>query len=384
MVASGASKPVCLIHGEDDFAVKARARALFDQWSQELGGMDHEMIEGQVSNGGEMLRSLGKLREALHTLPFFGGGKVIWWQNCSFLGDDRTSTSGTVTEALSELAAELAKFEWGSVRLIVSAGKVDKRRSFYKTLDKLGTVEVFASWSDDDNWVARAEAAAAQALRERRQEIFPEALAALVTSVGPQPRQLMSEVEKLSLYVGDRRQITESDVDAIVTRNKQARAFALSEAFGERNLAKALRCLDEEMWEMQFDKDKSEFGLLMGLISKVRSMIGVSELLRLKWLKPEQDWRRYPSQLQRIPPEKLPSEKRFNPAALHPYVLHKTISHCRQYTAAELVRAMESLLACNRSLIFSSLEARLVLQQTLVHILSGSASGGTARGRAAV
>jgi DNA polymerase-3 subunit delta len=251
-------------------------------------------------------------------------------------------------------------------------------------LDKLGTVEVFASWSDDDNWVARAEAAAVQALRERRQEILPEALAALVTSVGPQPRQLMSEVEKLSLYVGDRRQITESDVDAIVTRNKQARAFALSEAFGERNLAKALRCLDEEMWEMQFDKDKSEFGLLMGLISKVRSMIGVSELLRLKWLKPEQDWRRYPSQLQRIPPEKLPSEKRFNPAALHPYVLHKTISHCRQYTAAELVRAMESLLACNRSLIFSSLEARLVLQQTLVHILSGSASGGMARGRAAV
>jgi DNA polymerase-3 subunit delta len=383
-VASGASKPVCLIHGEDDFAVKARARALFDQWSQELGGMDHEMIEGQVANGGEMLRSLGKLREALHTLPFFGGGKVIWWQNCSFLGDDRTSTSGTVTEALSELAAELAKFQWGSVRLIVSAGKVDKRRSFYKTLDKLGTVEVFASWSDDDNWVARAEAAAVQALRERRQEILPEALAALVTSVGPQPRQLMSEVEKLSLYVGDRRQITESDVDAIVTRNKQARAFALSEAFGERNLAKALRCLDEEMWEMQFDKDKSEFGLLMGLISKVRSMIGVSELLRLKWLKPEQDWRRYPSQLQRIPPEKLPSEKRFNPAALHPYVLHKTISHCRQYTAAELVRAMESLLACNRSLIFSSLEARLVLQQTLVHILSGSASGGMARGRAAV
>lgn len=383
-MASGASKPVCLIHGEDDFAVKARARALFDQWSQELGGMDHEMIEGQVANGGEMLRSLGKLREALHTLPFFGGGKVIWWQNCSFLGDDRTSTSGTVTEALSELAAELAKFQWGSVRLIVSAGKVDKRRSFYKTLDKLGTVEVFASWSDDDNWVARAEAAAVQALRERRQEILPEALAALVTSVGPQPRQLMSEVEKLSLYVGDRRQITESDVDAIVTRNKQARAFALSEAFGERNLAKALRCLDEEMWEMQFDKDKSEFGLLMGLISKVRSMIGVSELLRLKWLKPEQDWRRYPSQLQRIPPEKLPSEKRFNPAALHPYVLHKTISHCRQYTAAELVRAMESLLACNRSLIFSSLEARLVLQQTLVHILSGSASGGMARGRAAV
>lgn len=383
-MASAAVNPVCLIHGEDDFAVKARARALFEQWSKELGGMDHESIEGQAANSSDVLRSLGKLREALNTLPFFGGGKVVWWQNCSFLGEDRTSASATVTEALTELAAELVKFQWGSVRLIVSAGKVDKRRSFYKTLDKLGTVEVFASWSDDDNWVARAETAALEALRGRGQTITPEALAALTAAVGPQPRQLMSEVEKLSLYVGSRTHITEEDVEAIVTRNKQARAFALNEAFGDRNLAKALRCLDEEMWEMQFDKDKSEFGLLAGLIAKVRALIGIGELVRLKWLKPEQDWRRYPAQLQRIPPEALPSEKRFNPAALHPYVIHKTLSQTRQYTPAELVRAMEALLACNRRLIFSSLEARLVLQQTLVHILSNSATGGASRSRASL
>lgn len=380
-MASAAVKPVCLIHGEDDFAVKARARSLFELWSKELGGMDHESIEGQAANSGDVLRSLGKLREALNTLPFFGGGKVVWWQNCSFLGEDRTSASGTVTEALTELAAELVKFQWGNVRLIVSAGKVDKRRSFYKTLDKLGTVEVFASWSDDDNWAARAETAALDALRGRGQTITPEALAALTAAVGPQPRQLMSEVEKLSLYVGARTHIVEEDVEVIVTRNKQARAFALTEAFGDRNLAKALRCLDEEMWEMQFDKDKSEFGLLAGLIAKVRALIGIGELLRLKWLKPEQDWRRYPAQLQRIPPEALPSEKRFNPAALHAYVIHKTISQTRQYTPAELVRAMEALLACNRRLIFSSLDARLVLQQTLVHILSNSATGGASRSR---
>src|SRR5688572_25782772 len=96
--------PVCLVYGDDDYAVKQRARQLFQQWSAELGGMDHEIIDAQVTNGGEALRSLGRLREALQTLPFFGGGKAIWLQNCSFLGMDRTSQSGLVTEAVGELA----------------------------------------------------------------------------------------------------------------------------------------------------------------------------------------------------------------------------------------------------------------------------------------
>ena len=114
--------PVLLVCGEDDFNVKQRARHVFGKWSEELGGMDHEIIDAQVSNGGEALKSLSKLREALNTLPFFGGGKVVWLQNCSFLGDDRTATSQAVTEALADLSAELKTFQWQTVRLLISAG----------------------------------------------------------------------------------------------------------------------------------------------------------------------------------------------------------------------------------------------------------------------
>src|SRR5688572_16941471 len=50
--ASTSNAPVCLIHGDDDFAVKQRARQLYQQWSTELGGMDHEIIDAQVANSG--------------------------------------------------------------------------------------------------------------------------------------------------------------------------------------------------------------------------------------------------------------------------------------------------------------------------------------------
>ena len=51
---------VTLICGDDDFAVKQRARALFQQWSEELGGMDHELIDARVNTVDEALKSLAK------------------------------------------------------------------------------------------------------------------------------------------------------------------------------------------------------------------------------------------------------------------------------------------------------------------------------------
>src|SRR4029434_3403862 len=117
-------------------------------------------------------------------------------------------------------------------------------------------------------------------------------------SVGPSHRQIQNEVEKAALYVGDREAIELEDVRAIVTRNKHARAFALGDALGERNLPRLLRTLDEELWDMQFDRDKSEIGLLYGLISKVRAMIFLKEMLREGWIRGGTDFSRFRSQLE--------------------------------------------------------------------------------------
>src|SRR6266853_4970084 len=124
--ASKESTSLALICGEDEFAVKQRAKQIYMEWTQELGGMDHEIIDASVSNGGEALKALARLREALQTLPFFSSGKVVWLKNCNFLGDERAASAQAVTEALVELAQELKEFSWDNLRLLISAGKVDK------------------------------------------------------------------------------------------------------------------------------------------------------------------------------------------------------------------------------------------------------------------
>jgi DNA polymerase III subunit delta len=375
MPAAAKTSSLALVCGDDEFAVKQRARLIYQQWSGEIGGMDHETVEASVSNSGDALAAIGRLREALQTLPFFGSGKVVWLRDCNFLGDERAASSQAVTEALGELAEELKKFAWQNVRLLISAGKVDKRKTFFKTIDKIGTIENFSGWSvDDKDWVDRAEAAARTAVRARQKEISHEALAELVSRVGPNARQLDNETEKLCLFVGDRTSIEFTDVAAICSRNKTARAFALGDALGDRDLPRLLKRLDEELWEVKFEKDKSEIGLLYGLISKVRAMLLLKEMLREGWIKPEMDYNRFKAQLERVPADQFSTDKRFNPLALNPYVLYKALPQAKKYSPTELVRAMDVLLRCNQRLVSSGLDEALVLQQALVQIVTAEAA----------
>ncbi|MHC1765272.1 MAG: DNA polymerase III subunit delta [Verrucomicrobiia bacterium] len=361
---------VILVCGEDEFAVKQRSRQLFQDWSKGSESLDQEIIDASVNNSGEALQALAKLREALQTLPFFSAGKVVWLKDCTFLGDERAATTQAVTENLAELAQELKAFSWDKVRLLVSAGKVDKRKVFYKALEKIGTVETLDGWSvEDRDWAARAEDASRRLLKGSKKEISSEALAKLVASVGPNSRQLHSEIEKLVTYVGGRSSVDLKDVETIVTHNKQSRAFALGDALGERDLQRALQTLDDELWEMKRNRQKNEIGLLYGLISKVRVMIFLKEMVREGWLKFTPDYSRFRTQLEQIPAAELPTDRRFNPLAMNPYVLFRALAHSKQYTLEELSTAMALLLECNRCLVLSSLESASVLQQTLIKII---------------
>jgi DNA polymerase-3 subunit delta len=367
---------LALICGDDEFAVKQRAKQLYQQWCDEVGGgMDHEIIEAGVSNSGEALNVIARLREALQTLPFFGSGKVVWLRDCNFLGDERVAAAQAVTETLNDLGEELKNFSWRDMRLLISAGKVDKRKTFFKILDKTGLVENFSGWSADDrDWAERAEVAARTAVHERKKDISEEALSELVSCVGPNPRQLDNEIEKLCLFIGGQKKIEVADVSAICTRNKTARAFALGDALGDRDLPRLLRRLDEELWEIRFDPQKSEIGLLYGLISKIRAMLLLKEMLREGWIKPEMDYNRFKAQLGRVPADKLPADKKYNPLALNPYVLYKALPQVKRYSEAELILAMDLLLRCNQRLVSSGLEEALVLQQTLVQIITPQAA----------
>ncbi len=67
--AAQPTAPVALLCGDEDFAVKQRARQLYEKWCGEVGGMDHETIDAAVGNANEALKALGKLRADMGVVP---------------------------------------------------------------------------------------------------------------------------------------------------------------------------------------------------------------------------------------------------------------------------------------------------------------------------
>lgn len=364
--------PVVLVSGEDDFHVRERARQLLEAWRGEAGDADTEIIDGNAGNTQEALRVLARLHEALQTLPFFGSTKIVWLRNVNFLGDERTAGTRTVTEALADLAASLKRLPWDRTRLLISAAKVDRRKSLVKTIEKMGAAENYPGLSlDDSSWQEKAGAFVREQLAPRAKSIEKAALAEILSRVGPHLQILSLETEKLQLYAWDRPAITLADVAVMVPRNKQARAFALGDAFGDRNLPAALELLDEELWSLKYSSQKTEVGLLYGLIAKARTLLLLRELLEEEVIRPESSYYRFKAQLAEAAAasRSLPQDRRFNPFSMHPYVLFKAIPQTRRYTTSELIQAMRRLLEANLKLVASDVDKQLVLQHVLIQIM---------------
>ena len=88
-------------------------------------------------------------------------------------------------------------------------------------------------------------------------------------------------------------------------------------------------------------------------------------------LKTVSDYNRFKTKYERIPADSLPEDKRFNPLSMNPYVLFKAAQQVRNYSLAELIRAMELLLDCNQKMI-SSGDPAMALQRALIEIMSRS------------
>src|ERR1019366_8150224 len=151
--------------------------------------------------------------EALFTVGLFGGDKLVWWRNTELLADNRTASAEGVKDALAELAARLKAGLPEGVRLLISAIGIDKRRTLFKTLEKLAAVQLFEA-PDASKEAGQEELAAflKQRLAHAGKTMDEPAREAFQTLVAPVFRELANELEKVELYVGDRAAITAADV----------------------------------------------------------------------------------------------------------------------------------------------------------------------------
>src|SRR5947199_2690712 len=135
--AKTAAAKVYAVVGSDDVEVKHTAAELAEKLKPaEAGDFGLETIDGAADNADQAATRIRSTIEALQTLPFFGGEKVVWLKNANFLGDDQKARSAGVQDALEELTITINENLGSEITFLLSAIEVDKRRSFYKSLAK--------------------------------------------------------------------------------------------------------------------------------------------------------------------------------------------------------------------------------------------------------
>lgn len=353
-----------LITGTDEFLAKERAKEIFSVWAADAGDMDREIIDADVSTQEEALRIIARLTEALNTFPFFGSKRVVWLKDCSFLSES-AATGENVWRRLDDLAKTIKNLDWKDTRLLINAPSIDKRRAIYKAISEKGKIETFDALSTQDpDWENKAIEFLSNIFEENGKRASEDVLLEVVNRVGADTANLRSEAEKLIIYTGKRNNIQLKDVEDICSTGKQAQAFAVADAVGRRDLPAALKHLDEEFWSMQFDKDKSEIGILYGIISKFRALLVAKDLTESKLVKTGTNYQSFKKQVESSGLTNSGSLK------IHPFVLFKACEESKNYTRDELIEAMKLLLQCNYELVSTQQDKKLVIQQTLVKILS--------------
>lgn len=119
--------------------------------------------------------------------------------------------------------------------LLLIAEKIDSRRKFFQQFKKNGVVFKFDPLTDREipDFVRREA-------QQRGIRIGREALDLLCSLVSNSLHEIEGELDKLMLYIGERREIGVADVEAIVSRGRSESIFALGEAIAKGDLIRAL------------------------------------------------------------------------------------------------------------------------------------------------
>lgn len=356
------------VAGSDEARVKqAAAQHAAKMTPEEAGEFGLETIDGTAENVDQAITRLRETRDALQTLPFMGGAKLVWLKNVNFAADNVMGRSEAVSDARDALLDLLEEGLPDDVRFLISIIDVDKRRTFYKRLGKLAKIEVFDRLDTSrGGWEGDIAALAEQMARDRKLELDSEAMELLVMLVGGDARQLEVEIEKIHLYLGtERRSARADDVRLLVAQTRAGGIFELGNAILRRNLPLALAKLDQLIRQ-----GESGIGiLLVSIFPTMRNLLLARDLMERHRLRPPAQPHYFSGTIKRLPEKAVRHLPKKKDGGVNTYALGLAAMQANKFEVEEIRRGLEACLKANLELVTSQLEPRMVLTRLVMTLI---------------
>ena len=175
--------------------------------------------------------SLNQWIGSVKTLSFLGGTKLVIVRNLHEVFSKQKDLEEDLEELNLQALIDYAKTPLAEACLVITADKVDRRLKLIKTLTELKSA-VCCEPPDPKNYAEKKRLLTwiqARA-KESGYSISKNAAESLVNRVGNRPGILAQELEKLLVYAGKNKSISESDITEVIGETKQEIVWDLNEA----------------------------------------------------------------------------------------------------------------------------------------------------------
>ena len=214
------------ICGSDDFLVGRLGQERFAAMATAAGADDfsREIINGFAGNVDEVEAAVNRFRDSVQTVAMFGGKRVVWLKDISFLADNVTGRAEGTLKQVEALQEILEKVNADEVSVLVTASPLDRRRSFPKWCEANGDFTLIGGGDGDG------------------------AVEILLSKVGANTRLLTEEIRKLSTYVGEGGVIEEAQVIELTPNMAEGDFFEAADRFFASDLKGTLGALQRHFF----------------------------------------------------------------------------------------------------------------------------------------
>lgn len=353
-----------LVCGDDEYLIGEEARGVVakhvPEAEREFG---LEIIEGRCDTVDAMLNCVQNALGSVRTQGFFGGGKMTWVRDATFLGAKRGSDSASVKDAVAELVECVKNGLPDSQRLLVSGCGVNRAGAFFKACQKHGRV-VDVGGAEKGWQKLKAMRDLLPGFLEREElKMSASTREVFLNRVGTDTRMVVQELAKLRTYLGKPGEAVEKDVNAVCSIGREAEAWDLLDAWSERQMLPSLAAVEHLL-----SQGAGGVFLATMLETRVREMLAFRACMDAGWLDVQGArvaWR-----------TNLPQEAEdvlrnmgADPRGMSPWMAQKRALQAKKFTLRELRNARVLVMTLREQFVSTQLDERVLLEAFVARTL---------------
>ncbi len=316
--------PVTLLHGAEDFLIDECLQAIVEKTlNDQTRGFNFDVAYGSKSNVQEVIALAS-------AFPMMAEKRVVVVKEFEKLA---------TTEPAKEILKAYLEHPLASTCLVLVSLEPDFRKKPFTDLKKLAELVECKPLYDNQvpDWIENR-------IRMLGKQPDPEACRLLHAYVGNSLRALQNEIDKLFIYLGERKNVGGADVTEVVGASKGYTIFELQNAVGRKDLREALRIL-----HAMLEAGQSPQMIIVMLTRFFQQLWKISEL-----------------RTKRIPDAALAKE-----AGVHPFFLKQLVQYQSNFNNAHIESSFRSLLEADVILKSTSRDKQGVMDLLVYALVKG-------------